>query len=340
MGYRSELHGKGRMYVDKKKINTRTWIIGITGIAIVCLFIVVACLLTIFKSNYHLIYHRENKPARLVKVRVQPDMWQIQRGLVWRQVHYMAELLEVQSQARNLLNQYHKDVMNWGKAHSYYDVYDGQKYMPDYEYSQGEAEGIDGINAIQSAHTIKDYLNAIRIISANTTHLQAMKKDALDKTAWDQPHATDLQLIKYHHLSGQVVVVSFIEQAARIYQDGKLVKAFLITSGRVGDPSPVGLWHISRRRWHTIFKSRVPVGSPNWYPDTPINYAMEYRTGGYYLHDSWWRTYYGPDTNFPHYDPAGREFAGTGSHGCINLSEGAAAWLYSNTDYNTAVLTY
>jgi hypothetical protein len=327
------------MYVSKRKKSISWWLFG-GGVCIASLFIVIICLFIGYKSNTHTMHYREHRATHHVRERVELDMWQIERRFVQRQVQYLAELYTVQSQAQGMLTQYHQEVMNWGRAHRYYDGYNGQTYMPDYEYSQNEDAGLDSTDAIKSAHTIKDYQALIRLIAASTAHLQAMKVDSGDKTLWYQAHATDLQLIKYYHLSGQVVVVSFIEQVVRVYQDGKLVKAFLVTSGRFGDPSPVGMWHISRRRWHTVFRSRVPVGSPNWYPDTPINYAMEYRTGGYYLHDSWWRTYYGPGTEFPHYDPAGQEFAGTGSHGCINLAEGAAAWLYANTDYDTAVITY
>src|ERR1035441_2688119 len=164
----------------------------------------------------------------------------------------------MQSRAQSMLTQYHREVMNWGKEHRYHDGYNGQTYMPDYEYSQNEDSSLDGTDAVKCAHTVKDYQAIIRLVAANTTHLQAMNVDYGDKTLWYQAHTTDLQLIKYHHLSGLVVVVSFIEQTARVYQDGKLVKAFLVTSGRFGDPSPVGIWHISRRRWHTVFKSRVP----------------------------------------------------------------------------------
>jgi lipoprotein-anchoring transpeptidase ErfK/SrfK len=68
---------------------------------------------------------------------------------------------------------------------------------------------------------------------------------------------------------------------------------------------------------------------------------MEYHDGGYFFHDSWWRVNYGPGSNFPHYDVGGDEsFAGNGSHGCINMQENDAAWLYANTSYGAAVLLY
>ena len=327
------------MCVNKREKSVSRWLM-VGSLCVTCLFVGVISLLAIYKSNDHVVHYRESNRMHVLKEQFVLNMWQIERGLAQRQIQYLAELFRVQMQTKSMLDQYHQEVTDWGKAHQYHDAYNMQTYMSNYEYSQGEDAGLDGTGAINSAHTINAYQAVTRVIDANLTHLQAMEADYADKTAWEQPHATDVQLIKYHHLSGQVIVVSFIEQAARVYQDGKLVKAFLITSGRVGDPSPVGVWHISRRRFRTVFRSRVPVGSPNWYPDTPINYAMEYHTGGYYLHDSWWRAYYGPGTNFPHYDPAGEEFAGSGSHGCINLSSEAAAWMYKNTDYGTTVLTY
>ena len=307
------------------------------------MFIVLLFLSGLGKIQSHVqapMHHHVSKRAHLLKEPEVLDIQAVERSFVQRRIQYLAGLFIIQNQVHSALTQYRQEVADWGQKHQYHDIYNGTAYKLDYEYNQGEGFGSENDNAMKHAHTMNDYQAVLNRIAINLIHLHAMEMDYADKTPSDQPHASDLRLMHYHHLSGLVVVVSFVEQACRVYQNGKLVNAFLITSGRFGDPSPAGIWQISRRRWHTVFKSRVPVGSPNWYPDTPINYAMEYRTGGYYLHDSWWRAYYGRGTNFPHYDPAGEEFAGTGSHGCINLSLGDAAWLYANTGYGTTVLTY
>ncbi len=247
----------------------------------------------------------------------------------------------VQGQANYLLKQFHREVMNWGSSHQYHDSYDNTSYPLDYEYDQQEGFGSDADVAVQSARTLDDYQAAINTINDDMTNLKAMEADYNDKTPWDQQHATDKQLMQYYNATtGQVIVVSLVEQTLRLYQDGKLVKAFLITSGQFAKPSPPGFWHIFLRQSPTVFKSSEPKGSAFWYPDTKINYAMEYHDDGYYFHDSWWRYYYGPGTNFPHYDPGGEEFAGTGSHGCINMQQDQAAWLYANTGYGTAVIMY
>ncbi len=141
--------------------------------------------------------------------------------------------------------------------------------------------------------------------------------------------------------ASEVLVVSLVEQTLRYYQNGKLVRAFHITSGQFALPSPPGYWQIIDRESPTVFKSSEPKGSAFWYPDTKINFAMEYHSGGYFFHDSWWRVNYGVGTNFPHYDTGGdKSFAGDGSHGCINMAESDIAWLYPNTTYNAQVILY
>jgi hypothetical protein len=246
----------------------------------------------------------------------------------------------VQGQANYLLNQFHLEVNSWGNTHVYHDPQDGNNYHLDYEYDS-DGVGSDADSAVQSAQTVDDYQAAIDLINTDMVNLHAMEADYSDTTPWNKPHATDLQLIKHYGMTGQVIVVSLVEQAMRLYQDGKLVNAFLITSGQYAKPSPPGVWHILLRQSPTIFKSSEPVGSAFWYPDTNINYAMEYHDGGYYFHDSWWRVNYGPGTNFPHYDAGGDEtFAGNGSHGCINMQKDQAGWLYAHTDYNTGVIIY
>jgi len=263
--------------------------------------------------------------------------------------HIDSDLASIQTpltegEASYLLNQYHQEVTSWGKAHQFHDSYDGGTYNLDYEYDeQGIGSDADAaVQYAQSTQSLDDYQTAMDLINNDMLHLKAMEADYSDKTPWNKVHATDIQLMKHYNLmSGQVLVVSLIEQTLRLYNNGKLVRSFLITSGQYDKPSPPGFWNIFLRQSPTVFKSSEPKGSAFWYPDTKINYAMEYHDGGYFFHDSWWRVNYGPGTNFPHYDVGGDEsFAGNGSHGCINMQENDAAWLYANTSYGAAVLLY
>jgi hypothetical protein len=247
----------------------------------------------------------------------------------------------IQSQANYLLKQFHSEVTNWGDTHQYHNPYNGVDYNMDYEY---DLQGIGSAAnlAVQNAQSQDDYLAAIDLINHDMLHLKAMQTDYSDKTPWNQPHAADMQLLQNYKLtSSQAIVVSLYGPTLRVYNDGKLAKAFHITTGQYNRPSLPGYWHIFLRQSPTKFKSSEPQGSAFWYPDTNINFAMAYHDDGYYFHDSWWRADYGPGTNFPHADSGGNQsFAGNGSHGCINMPESMAGWLYNNTSYGTAVLIY
>ena len=228
----------------------------------------------------------------------------------------------------------------WGKAHTYHDSYNGTTYHMGYEY------GPDGVSGwvqdeLSSAKTVADYQQAVEDANIFLANFQAYQTNVGDTTPWNSAHQTDLQLMQqYHTLDQKVVVISLSEETMRVYNNGKLVKAFHVTTGRPEKPSLPGSWMVESKQAPTVFKSDEPVGSAYWYPDTPINYAMLYHSGGYFLHDSWWRADYGPNTQFPHYDSSGDSFSFDGSHGCVNISTDNAAWLYQYVDLNTHVIIY
>ncbi|HYK84096.1 MAG TPA: L,D-transpeptidase family protein [Ktedonobacteraceae bacterium] len=249
--------------------------------------------------------------------------------------------------ASYLLKQYNNEVASWGNSHQYHDPVDGNYYMLDYEYGVN-GTGQDGGAALQyaqSTQNLGDYQAAIDIIKNNYLHLKALEADYSDTTPYNQPHATDISLMKHYNVygpnAGPVLVVSFIEQVLRYYVNGKLVRAFNIVSGQYLKPSPPGFWSIILRQSPTQFKSSEPPGSVFWYPPTPIQYAMEYHSDGYFFHDAWWRANFGKYDNFPHIDASGTtSFNGSGSHGCINMAPSDIAWLYPQIAWGTPVILY
>jgi hypothetical protein len=249
--------------------------------------------------------------------------------------------------ANYLLKQYNQEVASWGYAHRYHDPVDGGLYNLDYEYG-AYGTGPDGNAALQYAQSTQqqaDYQSTIDIINGNLLHLRAMEADYHDKTPYNQPHAADIQLMKHYHVSGpnggQVLVVSLIEQVLRYYNNGKLIRSFYVVTGQYMKPSPPGFWSIILRQSPTKFKSSEPQGSVFWYPPTPIQYAMEYHSGGYFFHDAWWRANFGPGDNFPHYDSSGTtSFNDNGSHGCVNMNTSDIAWLYPQIAWGASVILY
>jgi hypothetical protein len=251
-----------------------------------------------------------------------------------------AQLVLLRIHGYKLLQQIQNEAKAWGNIHLYHDSYNDESYPLDVGYLT-DGVGSDLGEDLTNAATLQDLEQVLNRANNALFNLHIMEADYKDKTPYNQVHATDLQLIKHYKLSGQVIIVSLAGQAMRLYQDGKLVRAFLVTTGRPERPSLPGLWSIEERLSPTIFKSSDPPGSPFWYPDTPIHYAMLYHEGGYFIHDSWWRDDYGPGTQFPHADSSGdQQFSGNGSHGCVNLPEDQAAWLYDHTSWNTTTVLY
>lgn len=256
------------------------------------------------------------------------------------------QLPAMKAESAYLQQELQQQVAAWGQKHTYHDSYNNVTYPLGYEYGPN---GIGGWvqQELSQAQTLADYQQAIEDLNMYLTNFQAMTTNSTDKTPYDQVHQTDIHLLQhYGYMNDKVVVVSLEEQAIRVYDHGKLVKAFLVTTGRPDRPTPPGTWWVEGKKSPTVFKAGVPQtlpnGSPNpdWYPDTPINYAMQYHSNGYYLHDSWWRNDYGPGTNYPHADTSGDPFSAQGSHGCVNMSKDNAAWLYNFVQVYTRVMIY
>ncbi len=125
---------------------------------------------------------------------------------------------------------------------------------------------------------------------------------------------------------GKLILVSISKEWLWAYQDGKEVYNTPVTTARPGLVTPLGTWHIFSHLHPTTFYSPWPPGSPYWYPPTHINYALGWHSGGYFIHDSYWRCSYGPGTTGWHHDSCGGWMYGT--HGCITAPLKAIIWLY------------
>jgi hypothetical protein len=237
----------------------------------------------------------------------------------------------LQLQATHDINALINETKAWGNAHQYHDDWNGQDYVQAYEYWNGTLWDIQNTQ-IPNAATADDFQTIINNIQQQKTLFQAEEADLNDNTAQTQPHQTDLNLMKTFSVSNdKVIVTSLISGSMRVYQGGKLIHETPIVSGNPDKPTPPGFTQIYNRQSPAIFKAfDQNKNSPFYYPDTPINYAMEYHVGEYYYHDSWWREPddYGYGKKYPHYAP---NAFNDGTHGCINMSKDEAAWLWNFT---------
>lgn len=135
---------------------------------------------------------------------------------------------------------------------------------------------------------------------------------------------------------GKEIRINLAKQWLYVYDHGREVYNSPVTTGRPELATPIGTYHVFAKLSPTTFISPWPKGSPYWYAPTHINYALEWGVGGYFLHDSWWRTVYGPGTNTGYYDPVyGWQ---TGTHGCVTMPLATAAWLYKWAPIGTTVI--
>ena len=247
----------------------------------------------------------------------------------------------VQGSSWYLIKKLDQEANAWGQAHLYHDTSDGNNYIPDSGYTMnGIGYWLQRENGW--SYSTADYQSVVADDNNEFFNFQMFQQDYADTTPYNQVHQTDLEMMQHYPSlqHGSVIIVSMAQQSLHFFVDGKLVNSFLITTGRWERPTLPGVWTTQNRQAPTEFKSSDPPGSPFWYPPTPIHYAILYHWGGFFVHDSWWRYNYGPGTQFPHQDASGLSSASNGSHGCVNVREDQAAWLYANTNWSTQIVIY
>jgi len=248
----------------------------------------------------------------------------------------------VQGESWYLIKKLDRDANAWGQAHLYHDKFNGKNYILDSGYTMnGIGYWLQRENGW--SYTTADYESVVNDDLNEFFNFQMFQLDYADTSPSNQPRQTDLLMMQHYPslTHGTVIMVATAEEYLRFYVDGKLVNSFPVTTGRVERPTLPGVWLTQDRKSPTEFKSDDPPTSPFWYPPTPIHYAILYHWGGFFVHDAWWRADYGMGTQFPHYDSGGDEsFAGDGSHGCVNVREDRASWLYAHTNWNTQIVIY
>lgn len=135
-----------------------------------------------------------------------------------------------------------------------------------------------------------------------------------------------------HH---QVVVLSLTRQQIEIYEGGRLLLVSSATTGQPSLPTPAGASGVTEKHRNYLFVSPWPEGHRHYYRPTRVDYAIRYRTGGYYIHNAPWRPYHCYGTNVEHTDPDGVQR--TGSHGCVNVPYWAMVTMYRWMEIGTVV---
>lgn len=199
-------------------------------------------------------------------------------------------------------------------------------------YASGRADTAAGTPAAnKGGHPV------VTLYDANASHPpqgtatpgapQPCNCEAHTQTRADPPTATPVP--------SQLIVVSLSKQWLWAYQGGQVVFDTPVTTGRPGLETPTGTFDIQQKLWDIWFYSPWGRDSPNYYDPEHVDFAMLFLSGGYFIHDATWRHCFGPGTNVPHTCPDGTQE--TGSHGCVNVSYSAGAWLINWVRMGTTV---
>lgn len=131
--------------------------------------------------------------------------------------------------------------------------------------------------------------------------------------------------------SGKVITVSLALQEMVFYQDGCVVKATPVSTGRPQLRTPTGTFHIFNKQTPFQFISPWPPSSPYYYYPSWVSWVMEFAGGGYFIHDAPWEA---SDA----YGPGSEDNPAAASHGCIHVPTPVMQWAYTWTDNGTPVV--
>ena len=123
---------------------------------------------------------------------------------------------------------------------------------------------------------------------------------------------------------GRSVEIDLSQQALYAYEDGKLVNAFLVSTGLDGFPTPLGDMTITRKKPVTTYQWFYGEGDSRNYSFPGTQWNMNLDNSLYWLHSAYWHN----------------DFGNVRSHGCINISISDAEWLFNFTDIGTPVHIY
>lgn len=128
------------------------------------------------------------------------------------------------------------------------------------------------------------------------------------------PARTTLESVAAPIADGKVIVVDLSRQAVFAFENGRLEFWTRTSTGKGGYKTPTGQWKI-------YGKTRRQVMSGPGYYLPNVQWVLPYH-GDYTLHGTYWHT----------------DFGTPRSHGCTNLSNADAEWLYNWSDIGTPVI--
>ncbi len=120
---------------------------------------------------------------------------------------------------------------------------------------------------------------------------------------------------------GKVIKVDISEQKLYAYERGRLVKSFLVSTGKLGFDTPLGNFNVFKKRPLVRMSWFYGPNNPNNYDLPNVPHVLSFK-GPYTIHGAYWHENWGHRM----------------SHGCVNVALPEAEWLYNWTPMGTTVI--
>ncbi|WP_412748673.1 Ig-like domain-containing protein [Krasilnikovia sp. M28-CT-15] len=113
-----------------------------------------------------------------------------------------------------------------------------------------------------------------------------------------------------------VMTVQNKSKQMTVRQDGKVINTIPVSLGKPSTPSSSGTMVVMEKKEHTVFDTMAELGPEKGYR-TDIDFAQRITWSGQFIHAAKWSEGVQGRTNV--------------SHGCVNVSEKMAKWLFDRT---------
>ncbi len=113
--------------------------------------------------------------------------------------------------------------------------------------------------------------------------------------------------------TGREIIIDLSEQRIYAYEDGRLVRSVIVSTGLPATPTVQGNFTAQRK-----YVAQTMTGPGYYLPDVPY---VVYFYAGYALHGTYWHDNFGQPM----------------SHGCVNLPTPEAEWFYTFADIGTPI---
>ena len=117
--------------------------------------------------------------------------------------------------------------------------------------------------------------------------------------------------------------VDISEQLTTVYEYGRIVRQFPVSTGVSEHPTPLGEYDVKQKIYNKRYQWTYGPDHPDNYDIENVKYNLRY-TGPYYLHGAYWHNNFG--------NPM--------SHGCTNIDYDNAEWLYNWAEVGDTVINH